>query len=433
MKYLYRYRLLLVIYGLALFAAYYEYGFLDHPAATVSGLAQPPASAEVLIEMYPDSLMAQCLRADQEMYFKYDLEESKRLLENALKENRYKGDESYYYNYAAILTLLKEDASKVDEAVADWRRHDLTPDEKLDPRAVYKDRELPAALDQEIIRCVAMTRDGRVIVFAQQNNLLHFIDLTSSHRLHYPVKAHRTVISALAMAANDTQVVSASLDGDLAVWSLRTGERIHQLLGHENAVYDLAVFPDGIRCASVDRNSKVRIWDLQKGELVHELTAASRPLSAVAVSGDGTWLATAGWSGRIRVWSLSDLSEKPRHLDGHRGVVNRLVFTPDSRMLVSCSRDKTARVWDVKTGKSQFVLRGHGAPISSLAVSPNGKSVATASEDRTVKIWSIAQGKIQHTLTDKRDPQPMHAVLFTPDGQAIISNGGVGELRFITP
>ncbi|MDE0736714.1 MAG: hypothetical protein OSB47_12885, partial [Pirellulaceae bacterium] len=101
MQYLYRYRLLIVIYGLAMIVACYESGYLKRPAATIAGLAQPSPASDVLIGLYPDSLMAKCFRADQAMFLTYDLPMAKRLLNEALNEG-YKGEESYFYNYATV-------------------------------------------------------------------------------------------------------------------------------------------------------------------------------------------------------------------------------------------------------------------------------------------------------------------------------------------
>jgi WD40 repeat protein len=86
------------------------------------------------------------------------------------------------------------------------------------------------------------------------------------------------------LAANDTRAVSASHDGDLAVWDMTNGELVHRLRGHESDIYSLAVFPDGIRCATVDRNGMARIWDLQEGKSLVEFRADERPVSAVAGS-----------------------------------------------------------------------------------------------------------------------------------------------------
>ena len=262
MRYLYRYRLLIVIYGLAMIVAIYESGYLERPTATIEGLAQPSPASDVLIGLYPESPMAKCFRADQAMFLTYDLPTAKRLLGEALTGG-YKGEESYFYNYATVLMLLKEDRQTVDEAVADWRRHDLTTDDQLDPRAI--DYELPASLPPPTIRCLVSSSDGTKLVFAHQDNRLWLAEPGSNlerrglYRVRQlPGRAHQNMISALALAANETQVVSASLDGDLAVWDLATAGLVARLPaqrvpGQRLEIYDMAVFPDGFQCAVVDR------------------------------------------------------------------------------------------------------------------------------------------------------------------------------------
>ena len=442
MKYLYPYRLLIVIYGLAMIVAFYESGYLQRPAATIAGLAQPSPSSDVLISLYPDSPMAKCFRADQAMFLTYDLPMAKRLLKEALTGG-YKGEESYFYNYATVLMLLKADHRAVDEAVADWRRHDLTTDDQLDPRAAYRNLELPAPLDSDTVRCLVRSDDGTKLVFARQDNRLWLAEpgpqmqslgLYSARAL--PQKAHQNMISALALAANETQVVSASLDGDLAIWDLATAELVARLPvqrqpGQRSEIYDMAVFPDGFRCAVVDRGGMVRIWDLRQAVLLREFQGSSRPLSSVAVSSDGTVLATGGWAGIIKLWDLNNEAALPRSLEGHRGVVNRLVFGPHGKLLASCSRDSTARIWNLQSGKSR-VLKGHGAPVYGLDLSSDGNSIVTASEDRRVKIWSVQEGTVLYNLATRPTPRPLYAVLFAPDGRGLIWSARDG-IQLIRP
>ena len=431
MKYFYRYRLLILIYGLALVPAVYELGYLERPAATVAGLGQPSPAADILIDLYPEYPMSKCLKADRVMFLNYDLTTAKQLLEEALS-NGCKEDESYFYTYATVLMLMNEDESTVTEAVANWRRHDLSTDDKLDPRVAYKELQLPAPMAPETVCCMAVTRNGSQIVVGRQDQVLRVYD-TRVRRFSGIPGAHNDLISAVGLAANDTRAVSASLDGDVAVWNIANGELVHRLRGHESDIYSLAVFPDGIRCATVDRNGMVRIWDLQEGKSLVEFRADERPVSAVAVSADGSLLATGSWFGKIRLWSLKeDQPIELKQLQGHRGLVSRVVFTPNGQQLVSASRDQTARIWDVATAKVEFVLKGHGAPIYGLDVSPDGKLAVTSSEDRRVKIWSVEKGTILENLATRPRPRPLYSVLFAYDNRTLIWDSGRNGLEFVS-
>ena len=56
------------------------------------------------------------------------------------------------------------------------------------------------------------------------------------------------------------------------------------------------------------------------------------------------------------------------------------------------SRDKTARLWDVKTGKELRRFEGHSSSVSSVAYSPIGHRVLTGSEDKTARLWDVETG-----------------------------------------
>src|SRR5262249_39608575 len=50
-------------------------------------------------------------------------------------------------------------------------------------------------------------------------------------------------------------------------------------------------------------------------------------------------------------------------LKGHRGMVESAVFSPDGRLALSGSQDRTVCIWDVETGKLVRTLVGHSDTI----------------------------------------------------------------------
>lgn len=103
----------------------------------------------------------------------------------------------------------------------------------------------------------------------------------------------------------------------------------------------------------------------------------------------------------VRVWSLdgSPLKSaipsenipsvpKSRRLVGHSGPVYGVTFSPDRKYLLSCSEDKSVRLWSMDTYTGLVVYRGHDAPVWSVAFGPFGHYFATASHEHTARLWS---------------------------------------------
>ena len=60
---------------------------------------------------------------------------------------------------------------------------------------------------------------------------------------------------------------------------------------------------------------------------------------------------------------------------------NNVAVTRDGSRLVSCSNDKTVRVWDVASGKEVFTLK-HDRSVCGVALTPDGGS-------RVCRVWTV--------------------------------------------
>lgn len=114
-------------------------------------------------------------------------------------------------------------------------------------------------------------------------------------------------------------------------------------------------------------------------------------------------------------------------LKGHRDAITSIATpaTADKNFFISGSRDKTAIVWEVDTSRAEFTavakrsLHGHNHYVQDVAVNQEGEYALTGSWDKTVRLWNLATGKTDRVFTGHT--HDILSVAFSPDNRQIVS------------
>jgi WD40 repeat protein len=165
------------------------------------------------------------------------------------------------------------------------------------------------------------------------------------------------------------------------------------------------------------------------------------PVYAVAISPDGQTFATGSFDKTIKLWNAADGKEK-RTLggaQGHTNLVLTLAFHPKEPLLASGSSDNRVLVWDVKADKpAEAPVRTlqHPQLVNAVAFDPAGTRIATGGQDGQLRIWDVSkkdtpQPKViaAHVPPSPQQPQPIYAVLWTPDGKQLITAGNDRSIK----
>ncbi|BFZ63167.1 WD repeat-containing protein 6 [Saitoella coloradoensis] len=192
-------------------------------------------------------------------------------------------------------------------------------------------------------------------------------------------------------------------------------------------------------------HNSVLFYNASTGAYISELHAHSVERSVlyaadVRITSSGLVRVAAGtvmneillWHGSIPTSGLSECPIEKR-LNGHDGVIFGLDFTWDGRLLVSCSDDRSVRVWDTESGECLATGWGHGARIWDVMWTQDEKSVVTASEDTDARLWGFDrdQGTLEtKTIWDAHTGKHCWcAAVGGPSGKIVATGGQDGRVR----
>ncbi|KAJ1671264.1 U3 small nucleolar RNA-associated protein, partial [Coemansia sp. RSA 25] len=111
----------------------------------------------------------------------------------------------------------------------------------------------------------------------------------------------------------------------------------------------------------------------------------------------------------------------------HEKDINSICVAPNDGIFATGSQDKSAKIWDVSSGKALGTLQGHRRGVWNVAFSPVDRVVATTSGDRTVKLWSLADFGCLKTFEGHTNS--VLCVEFLAKGTQLMTTGSDGLIK----
>jgi WD40 repeat protein len=87
------------------------------------------------------------------------------------------------------------------------------------------------------------------------------------------------------------------------------------------------------------------------------------------------------------------------------------------------------KLWNLETGELQGSFTGHDSWINTVAIASHGKRFISGSRDRTVKLWDL---KTQDLLATFRLESEVISCAIAPDGRKIVVGDAGGKIYFLS-
>ncbi|KAK5201967.1 WD40-repeat-containing domain protein [Cryomyces antarcticus] len=276
--------------------------------------------------------------------------------------------------------------------------------------------------------CCAFLPGDKIILVGTKTGELELYDIASSALIE-KVQAHEGPIWTLQVHPDGRSVVTGSADKSAKFWNFeviqeeipgtrRTTPRLKlaqtRVLKVANDILNLCLSPDSrlLVVALLDQTVKVFFTDSLK--LCHNLYGHNLPVLKMSISSDSKLIATCSADKSIRIWGLDFGDVHKTFKVAHQDSVMQVAFIPhpvekeESHLLFSAGRDHIVKTWDGDKFEQIQKLEGHHRDVMAMTISRTGEKFVTASLDKSIRVWGVTNDLIFLEEERERELEEMY-------------------------
>ena len=233
---------------------------------------------------------------------------------------------------------------------------------------------------------------------------------------------HKGAMTAVACHTTSSLLVSACEDHSIKLWNVEDGSYRGEIRGYPALVMCLCISPDGTQLYAGARDNLIKVWSLA-GLADGKTELCSRGCLLRDLVGHTDWVTSLDISGELELEGGGEGEGEGKGM---------------GRIVASCSNDCTARLYSYRNGSCLRILKFHTGSVNAISISPDCKLVITGSSDRTAILWSTITGELLHKIEGHKNRVTAVALCGGADeddenDDIIVTGSADGELRLWSP
>ena len=220
---------------------------------------------------------------------------------------------------------------------------------------------------------------------------IHIIDLSENKEVGSLALSNKAIFD-IKCASNRLLVATGS--GTVYVVDLDELRVLEELQHSEKSARCIAVNPQSNEFAVGYSDHQIRVYDFTDFRLKYQLSGHTNSVFTVAYHPNRPLLVSAGRDAHIRTWDMEHTYTADLAIAAHMYAINHIEFSPNGHHFVTCSMDKSIKVWDAHEFKLLKVIdksrhAGHGTSVNKLYWSSYNQQLVSCSDDRTISVWDL--------------------------------------------
>jgi len=242
---------------------------------------------------------------------------------------------------------------------------------------------------EHTVSSVEFSNDGNFIYSCSRDKTIKLWEISTGN-CKKTLSGHNEWVRAISLNTAGTLIASCSDDETIIVWNLETGMENYSFSGHENKIESILFVKNNISVSNIFNSDYVESFSksLNSDETLEKVENEKSSETP---------------NENINLIDLNKIILEKAKTKMNTPSSNKKDVKINKEYLISASRDKNIKLWDVFASSCIFTFVGHDNWVRSVVIHPNGKYFVSCSDDKSIRFWDLKTGRCVKKLVDAHD------------------------------
>lgn len=254
----------------------------------------------------------------------------------------------------------------------------------------------------------AFSPDSSQLLWARNGKIMPVLwDVESGRRigvLSSKEKGHAANIVSVAFSPDGRFMASGDSQGVVVIWNRADRSVLKRIKAHSGDARFLLFVNGRNELVTASPDGSIKIWSVSAAEQGATLLEPSEyAVTALTSSADGQFVYAALGDMTVKGWSVAMRSLRGT-LDFNNRLINSIALSPDGDYMAVAEEDQSVMLWNIRESKVAWRTDLDNS-VTQVQFATDGKRLITSGGDNQIRIWNVATGSLVKNFGGSEEAQ----------------------------